>query len=668
MNGVLPVEAPAPAPSPSPTRASAEREKKEDEHTEDGKGPFRRLRIAMISDFFFPNVGGVEGHIYMVSQQLLRRGHKVIVITHAYPPHRTGIRWLPSGLKVYYVPYEVLARQDTLPNFFSLLPLLRQILIRERIELVHGHQALSSMAHEGILYARSLGIRCVFTDHSLFGFADAASIMTNKLLRFVLSDVEHVICVSHTGKENTVLRAALDPKDVSVIPNAVVASDFIPDPSAPRPGRITIVVLSRLMYRKGIDLLIAAIPRICNQHPDVHFLIGGEGPKRIDLEQMREKYLLLDRIELVGAIRPSDARAHLVRGHLFLNTSLTEAFGTSSIEAACAGLFVVSTRVGGVPEVLPSNMIELAEPDEDDVVRATNKGLEYLRSGAHSPQAAHNAIKSFYTWSDVALRLERVYLTHAMHPNIDPPDAWDRLCSYRACGPLAGLVFVLLVAVQNLYLGILRWLHQWACARSYGLGTKLPWDQQFLVESLSDSTIYMAYYTIAHFLQGGVEDGSKGSPMGVQVDDCTDEFFDFIFCGGDWPANSKVPKEKADIMQREFEYFYPIDVRSSGKDLIPNHLTFCIYNHAAIFPEKHWPVSMRINGHLMLNGKKMSKSTGNSLSMQESIEKFGADATRISLADAGDGIEDANFEEETANANILRLHTLIDWSEDIMKN
>ncbi|KAL9934387.1 hypothetical protein V8E36_006843 [Tilletia maclaganii] len=233
-----------------------------------------------------------------------------------------------------------------------------------------------------------------------------------------------------------------------------------------------------------------------------------------------------------------------------------------------------------------------------------------------------------------------------------------------------------LVAQMNLYNsetrngfeGVLGWLHQWACARSYGLGTKLPWDPQFLVESLSDSTIYMAYYTIAHFLQGGVENGSKGSPLGITVEDCTDEFFDYIFIGGEYPANSNVSKETADILQREFQYFYPMDVRSSGKDLIPNHLTFCIYNHAAIFPEKHWPKSMRINGHLMLNGKKMSKSTGNSLSMQESVNKFGADATRISLADAGDGIEDANFEEKTANANILRLHTLIDWSEEIMKN
>lgn len=116
-------------------------------------------------------------------------------------------------------------------------------------------------------------------------------------------------------------------------------------------------------------------------------------------------------------------------------------------------------------------------------------------------------------------------------------------------------------------------------------------------------------------------------------------------------------------MKHEFNYFYPLDIRSSGKDLIPNHLTFAIYNHAALFPEDKWPLSMRANGHLMLNGKKMSKSTGNSLTLREAIEKFGADATRLCLADAGDGIEDANFDEKNANANILRLHTLVDWCQ-----
>jgi leucyl-tRNA synthetase len=61
----------------------------------------------------------------------------------------------------------------------------------------------------------------------------------------------------------------------------------------------------------------------------------------------------------------------------------------------------------------------------------------------------------------------------------------------------------------------------------------------------------------------------------------------------------------------------------------------------------------------MLNGAKVSKSMGNFLTLKQAIEKFGADATRFSLADAGDGMEDANFEEKTANANILRIHTLL---------
>ncbi|KAI0920465.1 hypothetical protein AcV5_010190 [Taiwanofungus camphoratus] len=219
---------------------------------------------------------------------------------------------------------------------------------------------------------------------------------------------------------------------------------------------------------------------------------------------------------------------------------------------------------------------------------------------------------------------------------------------------------------RNGFEGVLAWLNQWACARTYGLGSKVPWDPQFLVESLSDSTIYMAYYTVAHFLQGKF-DGSVPGTLNITPDQMTDEIWEYLFRNGPWPESATVPKEKIDTMKREFEYFYPFDMRSSGKDLIPNHLTFCIYNHAALFPEDKWPLSMRTNGHLMVNGQKMSKSKGNSMTMRQCVEKFGADASRLCLADAGDGIEDANFDEKTANANILRLHTLIGWSEEMIQ-
>jgi leucyl-tRNA synthetase len=121
-------------------------------------------------------------------------------------------------------------------------------------------------------------------------------------------------------------------------------------------------------------------------------------------------------------------------------------------------------------------------------------------------------------------------------------------------------------------------------------------------------------------------------------------------------------------MRREFEYWYPLDVRVSGKDLIQNHLTFFLYIHIALFPPEYWPRGVRANGHLLLNGEKMSKSTGNFLTLKDAVDKFGADATRIAFADAGDGIEDANFEEAVANSNILRLFTLKEWIEEVVKD
>ena len=106
----------------------------------------------------------------------------------------------------------------TLPTFFCFFPLLRQILIRERIEIVHCHQTTSQLSHEVILHAHTMGYKAVFTDHSLFGFADAASINVNKVLEFTLAGIDHAIAVSNTCRENLTLRAALRPEMISVIP------------------------------------------------------------------------------------------------------------------------------------------------------------------------------------------------------------------------------------------------------------------------------------------------------------------------------------------------------------------------------------------------------------------------------------------------------------------
>ncbi|CCK71315.1 leucine--tRNA ligase CDC60 KNAG_0G02590 [Huiozyma naganishii CBS 8797] len=221
--------------------------------------------------------------------------------------------------------------------------------------------------------------------------------------------------------------------------------------------------------------------------------------------------------------------------------------------------------------------------------------------------------------------------------------------------------------VKNAFEGVLDWLKNWAVSRSYGLGTKLPWDNKYLIESLSDSTIYQSFYTIAHLLFKDYY-GKEVGPLGITPDQMTDEVFDFIFYRTDKVPSCGISEKSLRTLRREFEYFYPLDVSISGKDLIPNHLTFFIYTHVALFPKKFWPRGVRANGHLMLNNAKMSKSTGNFMTLEQTVEKYGADASRIALADAGDTIEDANFDESNANAAILRLYNLKEWAEDIIKN
>lgn len=435
-----------------------------------------RHNILMVCDFFHPNIGGVENHIYILSVNLLRRGHKVVAVTHSYPDSRVGIRWLAPGIKVYHVPLRVLVSNATLPNYLTFLPWLRDIVLRERITIIHGHASLSSFAQEAILHSHLFGsgfesmfgwwrrngeqeesreIRTVFTDHSLFALDDATGILTNKLLAAALNNVDAVICVSHTARENTVLRAQIDPRTAYVIPSAVIAEQFKPPPKPLSTDTITIVVISRLAYRKGVDLLVASAPRICALFPQVQFLVGGSGPKLINLLQMREAHRLQDRITLLGAVDHHDVRNVLVQGHIYLNTSLTESFGIGLLEAACTGCFIVSTRVGGVPEVLPKDMIEFAMPNEDDVVRALRKAIAIVTAGKHDPYRAHERAKSMYTWEDVTKRTETVYADIVKKR---PTDLWTRMHRTLRLGPFAGLIYFIILLVECLFFLFLEWV------------------------------------------------------------------------------------------------------------------------------------------------------------------------------------------------------------------
>jgi len=221
--------------------------------------------------------------------------------------------------------------------------------------------------------------------------------------------------------------------------------------------------------------------------------------------------------------------------------------------------------------------------------------------------------------------------------------------------------------VRKNFVSTLGWLQEHACSRTYGLGSRLPWDESWLIESLSDSTIYMAYYTIAHLIQGDTFEGTGPNKLNIKPGDMTHQVWDYIFLDGPSPSDSPIPQASLDLMRREFKYWYPLDLRVSGKDLVPNHLTYAVFNHVAMWEsEDMWIRGIRANGHLLLNSDKMSKSTGNFMTLSDAISTFSADGMRLALADSGDSIEDANFVTAVADAGILRLYTLVEWVKEML--
>ena len=199
---------------------------------------------------------------------------------------------------------------------------------------------------------------------------------------------------------------------------------------------------------------------------------------------------------------------------------------------------------------------------------------------------------------------------------------------------------------------VLDWLRERACARQHGLGTKVPWDKEWLVESLADSVIYMAFYIISKYV----------NKKEINGNDLTDEFFDYIFYGkkdsGEIANKINITKEKLEEIRNEFLYFYPVDSRHSGRDLVPNHLTFFVLNHVALFPEENWPQEIVVNGSVLMAGKKMSKSMGNIIPLRAAVRKYGADPIRLTILISAELLQDADFNIEAINGIKNKLESM----------
>ncbi|MBI2102331.1 leucine--tRNA ligase [Candidatus Woesearchaeota archaeon] len=179
---------------------------------------------------------------------------------------------------------------------------------------------------------------------------------------------------------------------------------------------------------------------------------------------------------------------------------------------------------------------------------------------------------------------------------------------------------------------VLDWFGDRACARlGNWLGSKFPFDKQWTVEPISDSTLYPAYYIVSKFIKNNV----------IKTEELTEAFFDYVFLG------KGEGKEQWKQIKEEFDYFYPLNMNLGGKEHKTVHFPVFVMNHVAILPENKWPRGILVNWWVTGKGSKISKSKGGAEPIPDAIEKYGVDAMRLYYAHIGSPHVDVVWTEET---------------------
>ncbi len=209
---------------------------------------------------------------------------------------------------------------------------------------------------------------------------------------------------------------------------------------------------------------------------------------------------------------------------------------------------------------------------------------------------------------------------------------------------------------------VFAWLDKRPCARLRGIGTQLPFDKNWVIESLSDSTIYMSLYTIQERLK----------KYGIKGEQLTPEFFDYVYLGKgnikELSKKLKIKEEQLQDIQDNFMYWYPFDQRHTFQPHLANHLSFMIFAHTVCFHEAQWPKKISFHGLIISEGTKMSKSQGNVVTLMDLNKSYGADAFRAFLCNSTNVDSTLNWQSSKVEKTKRHVENIFNLLQEMSKN
>lgn len=373
-----------------------------------------KIKVALVSDWYYPKVGGVASHMHDLAIKLKEMGHEVTIVTNnrvtgkeeELEERGIGLLKIPgvvSPLLEINLTYGIKSTKELTPFL-------------EDFDVVHSHHAFTPLSLKAVKAARTLDKATFMTTHSI-SFSHESRLwsalgLTIPLFSHYLSYPHKILAVSRAS-EAFVSHFTNTPVDI--VPNGVDDRRFRPGQGGEElkeelgiEGNVVLYV-SRMSYRKGPHVLLNAFAGI----EDATLVMAGSGEMLPFLKAQARFLGVEDRVHFLGYVPDETLPKLYDMADIFVLPSTTaEAFGIVVLEAMASGVPVIATDVGGIPEIVRSSESGLLVPpgNEFELREAIERLLQNEELREFYGKNGRRAVEEHYSWDVVGRQVVEKYL------------------------------------------------------------------------------------------------------------------------------------------------------------------------------------------------------------------------------------------------------------------
>ena len=340
------------------------------------------MRIGLFTDTYFPQVSGVATSIRTLKTELEKLGHTVFIFTTTDKDVNRYEDW--QIIRIPSVPFFAFKdRRIAYRGFSTALEIARQY----QLDIIHT-QTEFSLGLLGVWIAKELRIPVVHTYHTQYedyvryiakGMVIRPS-MVKYIVRGFMSDLDGVICPSEIVYDLLVKYKVKVEK--RVIPTGIELAKFerpeiTSENIADLRGKLGIsnqetmlLSLSRISYEKNIQAVLAALPAVLEENPDVKLVVAGDGPYLSDLKSQAKRLNITDAVIFTGMIAPSETALYYKAADFFISASTSETQGLTYLESLASGTPIIAHGNPYLDNVINDKMFGTLYYEERDLAGA----------------------------------------------------------------------------------------------------------------------------------------------------------------------------------------------------------------------------------------------------------------------------------------------------------